>query len=136
MLFLVGLGFTYPSPFHFYFPPPPQFYFLNFFIPSSFLNSLLLHNINLSPPRLLSFFLFSFTIFIIFPRPPPPPHLVYICFPSTNTSTLHRPHIDPSSPHQPHIDSTSTLHRPHIDFYCFPSSFTSSSFLMFSLEKA
>ena len=38
-------------------------------------------------------------------------------------TTLHRPHIDPTStphppyidPHRPHIDPTSTLHRPHID---------------------
>ena len=62
--------FTYPSPFHFYFPPSPQFY--NF--PSSiFFHSLLLN-------------------FIVF-APPPPPHLIYI-FSSIKKSTSYRPYID------------------------------------------
>ena len=137
--------------------PPPQFYYFR----SSFLKSLPLHNINISPTPPHSFLSSSFTIFIIFPP--------QSCFPSSSTillfslfhlyllmysihfsihkyidllSTLHRPHIDPTStPHRPHIDPTSTPHRPHIDptktrnVFIPSSSYssTSSSFLLFSL---
>ena len=103
--------------------PPPQFYYF-----PSFLNSLPLHNINLSPPP-PHLFSSSFTIFII--SPPQSwlpssstislfslPHLhllVYSIYFSIHKyidllSTVHRPHIDPTStPHWPHIDPTSTL---------------------------
>ena len=108
----------------YYFPssmllfPPLQFYYFPLF-----LNSLPLHNINLSPPP-PHLFSSSFTIFIIFPP--------QSWFPSSSTislfpllhlhllfysiyfsiykyidllSTLHRPHIDPTStPHWSHID--------------------------------
>ena len=102
----------------YYFPssmslfPPSQFYYFS----SSFLNSLPLHNINLSSPFIILISLLH--NFIFFPPPPPPPHLFYIFFypqihrpPIDPTWTLHRPHIDPiSTPHRPHIDPTSTLH--------------------------
>ena len=40
----------------------------------------------------------------------------YIYFPSTTTSTPHRPYIDLTSTlHRPYIDPTLTLHRSHID---------------------
>ena len=63
--------------------PPPQFHYFS----SSFLNSLPLHNISLSPP--------------------PPPYLFYTFF----HPQIHRPPIDPTSTPP---DPTSTLHRPNI----------------------
>ena len=77
--------------------PPPQFYYFS----SSFLNSLPLHNINLSSPFIILISLLH--NFIIFLPPPPPPHLFYIFF----HPQIHRPPIDPTStPHRPHIDHT------------------------------
>ena len=126
--------------------PPPQFYYFR----SSFLKSLPLHNINISPTPPHSFLSSSFTIFIIFPP--------QSCFPSSSTillfslfhlyllmysihfsihkyidllSTLHRPHIDPTStPHRPHIDPTKTR---NVFIPSSSYSSTSSSFLLFSL---
>ena len=99
--------------------PPPQF---NYF-PSSFLNSLPLHNINLSPPPPHSFFppsqflVFSLLLYNFIMFPPPPPHLFNIFF----HPQIHRPPIDPTStPHRPHIDSLSTPHRPFIDLTSTP----------------
>ena len=78
--------FIFPPPQFYYFPSsmflfplPPQF---NYF-PSSILISLCPHN------------------FIIFPLPPPPPHLFYIFF----HPQIYRPYIGPTStPHRPNID--------------------------------
>ena len=130
--------------------PPPQFYYFR----SSFLNSLPLHNINISPPPPHSFLSSSFTIFIIFPP--------QSWFPSSSTillfsllhlyllmysihfsipkyidllSTLHRPHIYPTSTlHRPYIDPTSTPTKT-LNVFIPSSSYspTSSSFLLFSL---
>ena len=132
--------------------PPPQFYYFR----SSFLKSLPLHNINISPTPPHSFLSSSFTIFIIFPPQSWFPSsstillfpsststsscILYI-FPSTNTSTSYRPYIDPTSTlHRPHIDPTSTQQKPLMflfpppatpppppHFYRFPSSFSSTS---------
>ena len=86
-----------PLPFQFYFPPPPcpprflSFSLFNVFIPSSIIILLF---------SLLHLHLLIYSIY----------------FPSTNTSTSYRPHIDPTStPHRPYIDPTSTPHRLHID---------------------
>ena len=104
--------------------PPPKFYYS----PSSFLNSLPFHNINLSPPpphtfvnpppsQFLLFSLLNLHLplpsqFYYLPPPPPPPHLFYILF----HPQIHRPPIDPTSTlHRLQIDATSTLHRSHID---------------------
>ena len=89
--------------------PPPQFYYFR----SSFLNSLPLHNINISPTPPHSFLSSSFTIFIIFPP--------QSCFSSSSTilllSLLHL-YLLMYSIHfsiLKYIDLLSTLHRPHID---------------------
>ena len=105
-------------------PPPPHSFFIlllhNFYYFLSFLNSLPLHNINLSPPP-PHLFSSSVTIFIIFPP--------QSWFPSSSTislfSLLHlhllvysiyfsiHKYIDLlSTLHRPHIDPTSTQHRP------------------------
>ena len=95
--------------------PPPQFYYFS----SSFLNSLPLHNINLSSPFIILISLLHNCI--IFLPPPPPPHLFYIFF----HPQIHRPPSDPTStPHRPYIDPTSTPHRPYTQL--FWHSFTNS----------
>ena len=107
--------------------PPPQFYYFR----ASFLNSLPLHNINISPTPPHSFLSSSFTIFIIFPPQSWFPsstillffllHLYLLMYSIHFSihkyidllSTLHRPHIDPTSTlHRPHIDPTSTQQKP------------------------
>ena len=77
-----------------------------------------------------------------------PSSFYYVYFPSTTTSTLHRPCIDPTStPHRNYIDPTSTLHStffstlrrkywnyipPPPHFYnCFP---TAATFPLFSFH--
>ena len=62
--------FTYPSPFHFYFPTYPQFYYF----PSSIFFYSLLHNFIMSPPPPLQ------------PRSQPPP--LFYCFSTTKTFLL------------------------------------------------
>ena len=106
-------------------------HFISFvFIPSStiliFSRLLLIHDF--PPPQVLLFPLLN----LDFP-PPPPPHFILYIFLSTNTSTSHRPYIDP-------IDFFSTLLReqqnniqppphfffpppPPLHFYCFPLPF-------------
>ena len=105
--------------------PPPQFYYP----PSSFLNSLPLHNINLSPPPSYSFLILLLHNFYYFRSSMflfPPPQFYY--FPSSflNSLPLHNISLSPPPPpylfytffhpqiHRPPIDPTSTLHRPNI----------------------
>ena len=101
--------------------PPPQFYY---FSSTFFLIFLLLHNFYDFPSSIL-ISPSSSTIFIFPPQSWFPSSstillfsfhlLVYsIYFPSTNTSTLYRPYIDPTlTPHRPYIDPTSTHHYHH-----------------------
>ena len=129
--------FIPPSQFY-YFPssmflfPPPQFYYF----PSSFLNSLPLHNINLSPPPPHSFFillLHNFYYFLSFLNSlplhninlsPPPPHLfsssvtIFIIFPLN---------LDFPPPPQFHYFPSSTSTSSFI-LYIFPSTNTSTSY--------
>ena len=92
--------------------PSPQFYYF----PSSMFFITLLH--------------LHLLISIVFPPPPPPPPHFY-CFPSSSSSFLLFSLlllifvVFPPPPPPPHL-------------YCFPSSSstTSSSFILFSLEKA
>ena len=94
--------------------PPPQFYYFR----SSFLKSLPLHNINISPTPPHSFLSSSFTIFIIFPP--------QSCFPSSSTIllfSLFHLYLLMYSIHfsiHKYIDLLSTLHRPHIDLSSTP----------------
>ena len=70
--------------------PPPQFYYFPFL----FLNSVPLHNINLSPPPPPSQLLLYSLLNLDFPPAlRPPPHLFYIFF----HSQIQRPPIDPTS---------------------------------------
>ena len=125
--------------------PPPQF---NYFL-SSFLNSLPLHNINLSPPPPHSFFppsqFLVFSLLIVFI---PSSFTILLCsllhlliysiYFSIHKyidllSTLHRLHIDPTlTLYPPHIDPSSTLHRPHIN----PTSTLDSTFFQHSLVNS
>ena len=113
----------------------PQFYYF----PSSFLNSLLLHNFNLSPPPphswipSFSIWLFSLPILFYFPLPPqfflfsllnlafpPPPQFYY--FPSSSSAFSFKLYIFPSK-------NTSTSYQPCIDprlFFFFQHSFVDS----------
>ena len=123
-LFSTKECFTYPPPFSFLFSSSSTVLLislLNFLFP--------LHNINLSPPPPHSFLSSSFAIFIIFP---PQSSLlssstillfsllhlhllIYSIYFSIHKyidllSTLHRP---TSTLHRPHIDPTSTLDNHH-----------------------
>ena len=125
--------------------PPPQFYYF----PSSFSNSLPVHNINLSPPPPRSFFypppphlsLFSLRCysllhnFIIFPHSWIPslstilifPRLLLIFFPPPSQFLLFPPlNLDFPPPPQFHYFPSST--STSFILYIFPSTNTSTSY--------
>ena len=109
-----------PLLFIFIFPPPPQFSFLNVFIPSSIILLFSLLNLDFPPPPQFYYFPSSTSTSSF---------ILYIC-PSTNISTSYRPH---STLHRLHIDPTSTLHRLHIDpTSTLYSTFFEHSFVLFS----
>ena len=111
----------------------PQFYYFL----SSFLNSLLLHNFNLSPPPphswipSFSIWLFSLPILFYFPLPPqfflfsllnlafpPPPQFLYFPPSILISRLLHNFIIFPPLPPPSHLNYIffhPQIHRPHID---------------------